>query len=268
MRTKEYGAWPTRNILSGGQKQSFDEYNREYKKVRYTSAEEYASRNVKEYTHYPEYKDLTADDDDNQQQGGSAARTSNAAGKRQRIMQQVVCLVAGSTIIVSSYQAMTARQAEAEPIIPPPAIVQEDGKEDVTDNQVVPDEPVTKEEETTEPTVIPGVSAKWIWNNDYTAAVRLYDSEGKLISETPADVSTSTTAPTCNKQGRKTYTAKADVDGKVYTDSRTETLNALGHSFDDGEEVVLDNGQSGMVFECERCHEKFTIATGSSENDD
>jgi hypothetical protein len=40
MKAKEYGAYPTRNVHSGGQMPSYDEFNREYKKARYTRAQE------------------------------------------------------------------------------------------------------------------------------------------------------------------------------------------------------------------------------------
>ena len=262
MKVKEYGAWPSRNILSGGQQNSFDEFNREYKKVRYKSAEEFASRNVKEYNHYPEYMDLTAADDDNQQQfgqgSGALGKTNDARKKRMRTLQQVVCLVAGSTIIVSSYQAMINQQADAMPQPAPPAIVQE-----VEDNPV-PAEPVPEE-----PAVVQVASVEWIWDDvNKTATARLLDSEGNLIEEVPAEIGITTVDPTCNKEGTKTYTASVERDDETFTDSKSEAIQPLGHSFDDGKETVLDNGQSAMVFECKRCHEHFTIATSSSEKDD
>ncbi|MBE6740668.1 MAG: hypothetical protein E7570_00020 [Ruminococcaceae bacterium] len=245
MKAKEYGAWPTRNILSGGQHPSYDEYNREYKKVTYTSAEEYASRNVKEYHHYSEYNDITSTDDNKQR--GSNNKSSRS---RIRVFQQVVCLLAGSTIIVSTYQAMT-KQAQAEPV-EPTSVVQQ-----VDDNG------------NEEPIVVPVASVEWIWDDDNkTATARLFDSGGNLIEEVPAEITITTVDPTCNKEGTKTYTASVERDGQSFTDAKTEALEPLGHSFGDGKEIVLDNGQSGMQFECERCHEEFKIATGASENDE
>jgi hypothetical protein len=243
MKAREYGAWPARNILSGGQHPSYDEYNREYKKVRYTSAEEYASRNVKEYHHYSEYNDLTSSNDDRKQLGSN----KNSRSSRMRVFQQVICLLAGSTIIVSTYQAMT-RQAQAEPTTPT-SVVQQDEDNPVTEGVVV-------------------ASVEWIWDEaNKTAIVRLFDSEGKLIGDLPAEISLTTVDPTCTKEGINTYTATAIFNDKEYSDSFEETLTPLGHAFDEGREFTLDNGKSVREFECSRCHEKFRFQTEMTEND-
>ena len=255
MKAREYGAWPSRNVFSGGQRYSFDEYNREYKKVRYKSAEEYASRNVKEYHHYSEYNDSYAEES-KKRHFDKNSKNSHAA--RMRVMQQIVCLIAGSTIIVSTYQAMKNRelQAEAMPQPEPPAAVQE--IEDKPEVPVVPEEPA-----------VPVTSVEWIWDEaNHTAKARLLDSEGNLIEEVPAEVTTTTVNPTCTKEGSNTYTASVERDDKTFTDSRTEAIQPLGHSFDNGKDTVLDSGQSAKEFECTRCHEHFTIATSSSEIDE
>ena len=276
MRVKGYGAYPTRNVQTGGQRPSYyDEYNREYKKEKYKSAEEYACRNVKEYNRYPEYKDLTGDDDNRGEQlsvtgavlqYGTAARAVNTLNKRRRIAQQVVCLIAGSTIIVSTYQAMT-KQQPPEPVSPLPAIVQTDEDDPVEPEDIIPEEETTvPEEATTAAAAAVNYTTKWVWDGS-KATLKLYDSSGNLVSEVPATVSVSTKDATCTQEGLKTYTATASYDGKSYSDTRTETLDALGHSFDDGKEVTQDNGKTAMVFECERCHEQFKIANSMSEND-
>ncbi|MBQ7202927.1 MAG: hypothetical protein IJS03_02790 [Eubacterium sp.] len=293
MKAKEYGAYPTRNVQSGGQMPSYDEFNREYKKVRYTSAQEYACRNVKEYNRYPEYKDMTGDDDNCDQQisvtgaalqYGASFRTANAVLKRRRIAQQLICIVAGSTIIVSAYQAMM-NQPQPEPA-PLPAIADTDDRTDDTDiDDIVPDEENTvPAEETTVPaeettvqtgktttaasTAAVNYTPKWVWSSDKkTVTLELYDSNGKLVHEIPAKVSVTTKDATCTKEGLKTYTATAEYDGKTYSDTTTETLDALGHSFDKGKEVTQSDGKTAMVFECKRCHEKFKIANDMSEND-
>ena len=248
MKAREYGAWPSRNVFSGGQRYSFDEYNREYKKVRYKSAEEYASRNVKEYHHYSEYNDSYAEEREKRRMDD---KSKNSRSSRMRIMQQVVCLIAGSTIIVSTYQAMMNRQqAEAKPQSAPPAVVEET------------DAPV--------PAPLAQVaSVEFIWDDENkTAIARLLDSDGNLIEEVPANMSTTTLDPTCNKEGTKTYTASVERDGQSFKDEKSEPIQPLGHSFDDGKETVLSSGQSAKEFECKRCHEHFTIATSSSEKDE
>ena len=271
MRAREYNTRPTRNVQSGGQMPSYDEFNREYKKVRYTSAQEYACRNVKEYNRYPEYKDMTGDDDNRDQQisvtgaalqYGTAAKAVNSILKRRRIAQQVVCIIAGSTIIVSAYQAMM-NQPLPEPA-PLPAIVDTDDHSDDRDTEDI----IPEDETTTAPVAAVTYTPKWIWSSDRkSVTLELYDSDGKLVHQLPATVSVTTKDATCTKEGLKTYTASAEYGGKTYSDTATETLSALGHSFDDGKEVTQDDGSTVMVFECERCHEQFKIANSMSEND-
>ena len=248
MKAKEYGAWPSRNIFSGGQRYSYDEYNREYKKVRYTSAEEYASRNVEEYHHYSEYNDSYFEESEKRRFDKSS---KNSQSSRMRVFQQVICLVAGSTVIVSSYQAMTKQKADAMPQPEPPAVVQEAG-----------DNPVP------EAVVAQVASVEWVWDDENkTAIARLLDSEGNLIEEAPAEIDILTVDPTCNKEGSKKYTAIVEREDEIFTDSREETLSPLGHAFDEGREVTLENGKSARVFECSRCHEKFTFQTEMTENE-
>ena len=62
-----------------------------------------------------------------------------------------------------------------------------------------------------------------------------------------------------------TYTATAQYDSKDYTDTREKELPALGHTFDDGTEVTLENGQTAVDFECTRCGEHFTVQNSLDE---
>ena len=50
-----------------------------------------------------------------------------------------------------------------------------------------------------------------------------------------------TTQPTCTDAGERTYTATVTVDGKEYTDTRTETIDATGHSWNAPEYVWSDD---------------------------
>jgi len=249
MKVNGYGAWPLWNESTGGQKPSYDPYNRHLKKERFPRAEEYASMNVEEYHHYSEYNDITSIDRNKNRQNSN--RSKNSHSSRIRIVQQVVCLVAGSTIIVSTYQAMTKPQ---ETVAQEPT------------SQVVEQQPdVTEPEEELIPVV---ASTKWIWSDDNSSvSVQFFDSDGNLIREAPGEILVTTLEPTCNKEGLKTYTATATFEREEFTDSREETLSPLGHAFDEGKEVTLDNGKSAKVFECSRCHEKFTFQTEMTEND-
>ena len=71
------------------------------------------------------------------------------------------------------------------------------------------------------------------------------------------------------------HTNTVDYDGNAHsadgydaqssTDARYESTPALGHTFDNGTEVTLEDGQTAMQFECNRCHEHFTIINSIDE---
>lgn len=72
---------------------------------------------------------------------------------------------------------------------------------------------------------------------DYTAAtVTLTCSRSEKHGETAkCTISKTTTDATCTMGGTVKYTAKATVDGKDYTDTKTITIPALGHTYGDPE---------------------------------
>lgn len=90
----------------------------------------------------------------------------------------------------------------------------------------------------------------------------------------PASVSESVTAPLCDRDGRKVYTASVDFEGKRCSDTRTKTLPSAGHI--PGEAVrenekaagCTDAGSYQEVTYCSTCHavlgktEKTTPALG------
>ena len=147
MKSKEFGARPWKDAFKGGG-HAGDEFNRSFKKVRYTSAEEYACRNVKEYQHYPEMKDLTTEDKESQDNAKQSKKTENARNARQRMLQQVVGIAVGSTVIVTSYQARMAERiseqnAEAAAVVETvdTAELQEDDIIEAEDQETVDEEP-------------------------------------------------------------------------------------------------------------------------------
>lgn len=250
MKVKEFGAWPSHNVSSGGQKSSVDEYNRSLKKERYKTAQEYASKDIEEYHHYSETKDWTKESDDQESRQDAKKRSEQKArSARQRVLQQVVALVAGSVIVVSSYQAITERENGAP--VPPPD--QDTGE--TTDN-------------TDDPTKVPIILSAWKWSDDkQTVVLEFSDNDGNVIKVIPAAVNVTETEATCGKEGTRTYTATANDEEKTYSDLKSETLPPLGHSFDSGTNVVLENGHSGITYECTRCREQFTFDTSWTEND-
>lgn len=279
MKVKEFGAWPLRNISTGGQQNSYDEYNRHLKGEAYRNYEEYASKGIEEYHHYPEQKEMTADRDEKKD---SPSRRNNTRSRRMRIVQQAVVLVAGSIMITSAYQASVNPQKPAADTSAVAAATEPgDPSDDSDNNAILPSDSTQPSEGATQPTenasqpatVVPtqpastaatpsgeSVTVSWSWSPDgSTATLVITDSSGQVISETPATVTVSETPATCNTDGSITRTASASANGQDYTDTRTDISPALGHSFDSGTEVDLEDGSTAMDFECTRCHEHFVI---------
>ena len=166
---------------------------------------------------------------------------------------------------------------------------QEDNQEDNTDNEYVADAdeqdttPLDDNSETDNSEiviVIPSVeevkndtsvrhiatSPVWEWSSDKTnASYVIKASSGGVISSTPVTIISVEEPATCTEDGKITYTATINIDGKEYTDIKYEILNALGHLFGSGEEVTLEDGKKAIRFECTRCHEYFIIGNSIDE---
>ena len=254
MKSREFGAWPPRNIFGAQRQKLYDEYNRALKKERPEQPKEYASSGVEEYYRVPEMKDVSGNP--YEQNSGVVSERSKKSRKskpmqRQLLLRQVAGVLVGSVIVVTTYQAMAEQKA------PPdiPAIV-----ETTEDNTKTTPDPTDAAQVSLFP--------NWQWSEDnQTVILELFDTNGNLVKELPAVVSVSETAAACNKEGLKTYTAAVEDEDKTYSDTRTEPLPPLGHAFTDGKEVVLENGQTAVTFECDRCHEQFTITISMTENE-
>ena len=250
MRVNGYGVRPGNNGYSG-QQRSGDEYNRSFKQIRFTSAEEYATRNVKEYHNYPEQKDLTKDKDDQKdklknKQNNAKNSGSSAAGGTQAIAQVVVALV-GAAVVTVSYTSAVAKRAQKQVDDTSTSISQSVNQNQADDTDVA-------------------LTATWEWGEDNeTAVLILTDSTGKVVAEVPATISTSEEAAKCTTAGKMTYTATATYEGKSYSDTRDKELPALGHDFNSGTQTVLDNGNTATDFECNRCGEHFVVQNSANE---
>ena len=305
MKAKYYGARPARNVYKGGQQLSLDEYNREfkgdpynlkYKKENYRNATGYMSADVEEYHRVPEQKDLTSDSDEKNGTAvaSRAMKMAAATAKRKRMLSQAVVLLVASIIIVSSYQAMASRQDEPTTDEPSVTAVTDDAG-DQTDNDADETTPSSETEATSEsvedatnedgsPVPYAGYSenntqqsatesaqngenaVSWEWSSDNkTAYLIVKDSDGNVISKTEATITSSKDPATCNKDGKITYTATAEYDGKTYTDTKSEKIAALGHKFDKGKEVTLSDGSTAMEFKCDRCGGIFRIKNSLDE---
>lgn len=289
MKVKGFGAWPSRNSLIGGQRRSYDEYNNSSKgEERFPSAEEYASRKVEEYKHYSEQQDLTKEPDDEQAKKEQKKKKDQA--RRKRMVQQVMVLVAGSIIVVTAYQARAAKSAQQQADEPTTIAVQtepgdSDDNKDKNDNNAgknaTPDEPATTEPTTEAQTdaasgasqsdyssfaIDDSTTGTWRWSDDgSTATLVITDSSGNVIAEVNADISITEDPAGCRTEGLITRTASAQYNGQTYTDIHTEATSALGHTFNSGKDVTLDNGDTAVEFECERCHEHFVVRNSVTE---
>ena len=243
MKLKEYGSWSPYN--KDNPKYDPDEYNRSFIKERFECPKSFENSDFDEYYSVPKMSESFEYDKKKEDKKGR--KSDNSRRFRQNMISRVVCLAAGSVVVATSYQSVIKQQqAIPQDIVPPYKQSQDVSPED---------EPIE-------------LSPNWEWSDDkQTVILKLLDSEGNVVEEISAVIDVSADDPICNKDGLATYTATAKYKGETYTDSVTEVIPALGHDFDEGREVVLENGQTVMKFTCNRCHEEFTFETSMSEND-
>ena len=79
------------------------------------------------------------------------------------------------------------------------------------------------------------VQPTWEWNG-YTSATATFTCTRctHTVEVTAAITNEVTTPATCESAGVRTYTATVTFGGKQYTNDKTETVAALGHSWDEG----------------------------------
>ncbi|MBR0414476.1 MAG: hypothetical protein IJI67_05365 [Clostridia bacterium] len=239
MRVRGYGVRPPNHGYSG-QHHSGDAYNRDYKKVRYTRAEEYATRDVQEYHHYPDQKDLTKDDDDKHldESQEKSNKQKNKSKSRIKNIQTVMVALAGAAVITVSYQSAMAKKAAQQTDDPGNSVGQDADK-------------AGKDT---------AASVSWEWSDDFTKAVLvLKDSEGNEIARVDAKVISTEQEAKCTVPGKIIYTATAKAEDKTYTDTREKETPALGHTFDAGTATTTESGEPATDFTCERCGEHFII---------
>ena len=242
----EYKAWYRRNDPQNA-REGWDAYNRPFGE-RYERPSEYQDVRGDAYHHFPERYDITADQDkkrvqpdeekqqdtSRQAQRARTARAGQTAVKSavQSIAGTCVAAVVGAVVLVGGYQAIEAEKA-AETAA---AIVE---------------------------------TVDWAWSEDnQSVLVALYDEEGTILTELPAEVTITTVDATCTVDGYKTYTAIVVYNQTTYTDIHTQPLPAIGHTFDEGKVVITENGPPVVEYECIHCHEKFTVSATIDENDE
>ena len=99
-------------------------------------------------------------------------------------------------------------------------------------------------------------------NNTYTVkAKRTCKNDASHVEEVDAKVTEKTDGASCTEAGKITYTATATFDGKDYTDTKTENVDALGHNYGEPEWKWSKNEEDGTwtdvaVFTCTRCKDE------------
>ena len=109
-------------------------------------------------------------------------------------------------------------------------------------------------------------TGSWEWSSDNkTASYVVKTGSGNVVSNTQATVTSDEEPATCITDGKITYNATVNVEGRTYTDVQTTILPALGHLFGTGVEITLEGGQKAVQFECVHCHELIVISTTINE---
>ena len=109
----------------------------------------------------------------------------------------------------------------------------------------------------------------WKWNDDFTASATFTCANDASHVETVNAAVTNevTTAATCEADGVRTYTAKVTFEDKEYTDTKTETLPAKGHTLTAVEAVpaTCETAGTSAHWKCEVCGKLFSDAEGKTE---
>ena len=92
---------------------------------------------------------------------------------------------------------------------------------------------------------------RWTWSEDGTGASIWIEGVGDVEATV---TKTTQKEATCTEDGILLYTATAEANGVTYTDTKTDTIPATGHSF----EGTIQEGNS-IVYRCTGCGLEFSI---------
>ena len=95
----------------------------------------------------------------------------------------------------------------------------------------------------------------WNWSDDYSKATAYFvcNKDSEHVESVTAKVTISSASATCTGSGRITYLAKAELDGKTYSDSEVVQSGALGHDWTVSEWIWSDDYTSVTAyFVCSR----------------
>ncbi len=101
----------------------------------------------------------------------------------------------------------------------------------------------------------------WSWSADYSAATATFvcANDGTHVETKEAVITTSAVEPTCTAAGKLTFKATVTgPDGKTYTSEKSESIDALGHDYDENG-VCTRCGDGGDCPWCGQHHNRKTI---------
>ena len=111
------------------------------------------------------------------------------------------------------------------------------------------------------------------WSDDYSTAEATFTCENDKthVETVKAAVTSKTTDATCTKAGKTVYTATAEFEGKIYTDSKETEIKAIGHKY--GTPVFTwskDYSTANATFTCEndKTHVETVKAAVTSKTTD
>ena len=109
---------------------------------------------------------------------------------------------------------------------------------------------------------------EWIWSKDNKSATAKFvcaNDKSHTMTLT-ATVSIEKTPATCEKKGKIEYVAAVRPDGKLYSTSKSELLDKLGHNYKDTVVKPTCKAQGYTLHKCSRCgdtyKDTYTKATG------
>ena len=108
----------------------------------------------------------------------------------------------------------------------------------------------------------------WKWNDDFTASATFTcANDTSHVEKVDATVTSEVTEGSCEVGGTRTYTAKVTFEGKEYTDTKTESVPAKGHTLTAVEAVpaTCETAGTSAHWKCDVCGKLFSDAEGKTE---
>ena len=195
---------------------------------------EYPGGKGQEYGSCPEIPRVEEGDDDKKSRSfASRAKRSSS------LVVRAFTMIVGAGIVVGAYQTSINQSAEASS----DAFVSAEAAFDQSAS----------------------VSSEWSWSDGYESAVLTLVCGSGQTEEFPAEITQTELPASCTEGGTVTYTAGVEVNGETYTDVKSVTIPALGHSFGEASQNVPEDRQLVSTFECTRCGEQFVVRITATE---